>query len=116
MAEFKLLMPDGHGIIASCDDSGIVTFVVSAGVASPIRGTEMFDLMMRAYGENARAVRGVWRRGFQGRPSVNLDKVNELTAQGAPLQEALKATWTATRASRWGLTRVTILGSPEGTV
>jgi hypothetical protein len=115
MADFRLLLPDDQGIVATLDENGIITFVVLAGEGSPIRGTEMFDLMMRAFGEQVRGIRGVWRRGFEGRPSINLDKVNELTAEGIVLTEAIKKTWTATRAERWGFSRVTIQGDPEGT-
>jgi hypothetical protein len=114
MADFRLLLPDDQGLIATLDEQGIVTFVVVAGEGSPIRGTEMFDLMMRAYGDRVCGIRGVWRQGFEGRPSVNLDKVNELTAQGIDLHEAVKQAWTVTRAKRWGFYRVTVLGEPEG--
>jgi hypothetical protein len=38
---------------------------------------------------------------------VNLDKVNERTAAGVPLMEAVRETWTFTRAARWGFTRIT---------
>src|SRR5689334_8285211 len=88
--------------------------MVLAGEGCPIRGTEMFDLMMRCFGERVRGIRGVWRRGFGGRPSVNLHKVNELTAQGVALTEAITHAWTVTRAQRWGFTKVTLLGQPEG--
>jgi hypothetical protein len=74
----------------------------------------MFDLMMRSFGEQVRGIRGVWRQGFQGRPSINLDKVNELTARGMTLIDAIKETWTATRAERWGFVKITVLGDPEG--
>jgi hypothetical protein len=114
MADFRLLLPDDRGILASLDEQGILTFVVLAGEGSPIRGTEMFDLMMRAFGEQVRGIRGVWRRGFKGRASVNLDKVNQLTAEGMLLDEAIKYTWTATRAERWGFGRVILIGEPEG--
>jgi hypothetical protein len=114
MADFRLLLPDDRGIIGTLDERGILTFVVLAGEGSPIRGTEMFDLMMRGYGEKVQAIRGVWRRGFSGRPSINLDKVNELTAAGMALTDAIKETWTATRAQRWGFVKVTLQNHPEG--
>src|SRR5687767_7366752 len=115
MDEFRLLLPNDQGIVGSLDSNGQLSFVVMAGPESPIRGTEMFDLMMRAFGERVRGIFGVWRRGFQNRPSVNLDKVNELTAQGVSLSEAVTKTWTVSRAARWNFTRVTIVGNPEGT-
>src|SRR2546425_9328780 len=98
MADFRLLLPDDHGIIGTLDEQGMLTFVVLAGKGSPISGTEMFNLMMRAFGEKVRGIRGVWRRGYQGQASINLDKVNELTASGTPLEEAITEAWTVTRA------------------
>jgi hypothetical protein len=74
----------------------------------------MFDLMMRAFGDRVRAVRGVWRPGYQGRSSTNLDRVNELTGRGVPLAEAVAKTWTATRAARWGFQRVRVVEEPTG--
>lgn len=107
MVEFRLLLPDNvGGILGEVDDKGVLTFVVSAKAESPIRGTELFDLMLRAFGDRVRAVLGVWRRGFAGSPSVNLDRVNERTSAGVPLTDAVRQTWTCTRAARWGFTRV----------
>jgi hypothetical protein len=114
MADFRLLLPNGRGIMGAVDEDGVLSFVVVAGEGCPIRGTEMFDLMMRAIGGDVRAIAGVWRRGFGGRPSTNLDKVNELTASGLSLEDAACRTWTATRVARWGFTRLTVLGTPEG--
>src|SRR5260370_33809617 len=114
MPEFSLSLRDGHGIMGSVDEEGILSFVVVAGEASPMRGTEMFDLMLRAIGGEARAIAGVWRKGFQGQPSTNLDEVNMLTGSGVSLEEAVCQTWTATRAAHWGFTRVTVLGTPDG--
>jgi hypothetical protein len=114
MAESKLLLPDGHGTIATLDRQGFLEFVVFAGDESPIRGTEMFDLVIRSFGAAIRGIKGVWRTGFQGQASVNLDKGNELAAQGIPLDEAVLQAWTVTRAKRWGFSRVTVLGPPKG--
>ena len=114
MADFRLLLPDDRGIMGSLDERGVLSFVVLAGEGCPIRGTEMFNLMMRAFGPKVRAIAGVWRKGFGGQPSVNLDKVNELTAKGVSLEEAVKQAWTSTRAARLGFTKVTVQESPEG--
>jgi hypothetical protein len=115
MVEFRLLLPDNvGGILGEVDEKGILTFVVSAKAGSPIHGTELFDLMLRAFGDRVRAVLGVWRRGFEGTPSVNLDRVNERTAARVPLEEAVRETWTFTRAARWGFTRITRVDA-EGT-
>ena len=110
MAEFRLFLPDDvGGIIGSVDEKGVVTFVISAKPESPIRGTELFDLMLRAFGDRVRAVLGVWRRGFEGSPSVNLDKVNERTAAGTPLMNAVCETWTFARSARWGFSKITLV-------
>ena len=115
MAEFRLFLPDdAGGIIGSVDNAGVLTFIISVKTESPIRGTELFNLMMRAFGERVRAVLGVWRRGFEGSPSVNLDKVNERTSTGVSLIDVVRETWTYTRAARWGFTRIT-LARVEGT-
>jgi hypothetical protein len=92
----------GKGILGNLDGEGTVTFAIAAGEESPIRGTELFDNMMRYFGEEAKAIRGVWRAG------TNLDKVNELTAQGMPLEEAVQYAWTVTRARRLGFNKVTV--------
>lgn len=92
----------GKGILGYLDENGTVTFAIEAGEGSPIRGTELFDNMMLYFGDEAKAIRGVWRAG------TNLDKVNELTAQGMPLEEAVQQTWTVTRARRLGFDKVTL--------
>jgi hypothetical protein len=115
MDEFRLFLPnDIASIVGSVDEKGVLTFAIFAKTATPIRGTEMFDLMMRAFGHRVRAVAGVWRRGHEGSPSVNLDKVNERTGSGLSLEASIPQTWTFTRAARWGFTRVRLVHS-EGT-
>lgn len=118
MLEFRLLLPDNVGaILGEVDENGVLTFAIFAKAESPIRGTELFDLMLRAFGDRVRAVLGVWRRGFGGSRSVNLEKVNERTAAGASLTDAVRETWTFTRAARWGFTRITridVEGTPGG--
>ncbi len=93
----------GKGILGYLDENGTVTFAIEAGQGSPIRGTELFDNMMRFFGADAKAIRGVWRSG------TNLDKVNELTAQGMPLEEAVQRAWTVTRARRLGFNKVAVV-------
>jgi hypothetical protein len=114
MAEFKLLLPNGRGLMAAVDEDGVLSFVILAGEGFPIRGTEMFDLMMRAVGHEVRAIAGIWRKGLQAEPSTNLDEINRLTASGSPLEDAIGHTWTAKRAARWGFTEATVTGAPEG--
>jgi hypothetical protein len=114
-AEFRLFLPDDvGGILGSMDETGVLTFFISARPGSPLRGTELFEIMLRAFGGRVRAVQGVWRRGFEGSPSVNLDRVNERTAASVSLMDAVRQTWTYTRAARWGFTRIT-LTQVEGT-
>jgi hypothetical protein len=109
-----LLTPEGKGILGELDEHGVVTFAVEAGEGSSLRGTELFNCMMRHFGDGVRAVQGVWRKGPQGKPSTNIDKVNELTGAGVPLEEAILQAWTVTRAKKLGFTRVRLLGQPEG--
>jgi hypothetical protein len=68
--EFAWLTPEGKGILGHLDDDGVVTFVVEAGEGSSVRGTELFNRMMASFGDEVRAVRGVWRKGPSGRPST----------------------------------------------
>lgn len=116
MAEFRLFLPeDVGGILGSLDETGVLTFFIAVKPESPLRGTELFDLMLRAFGGRVRAVMGVWRRGFEGSPSVNLDRVNQRTGAGTSLMDAVRETWTYTRAARWGFTRIALValeGSP----
>jgi hypothetical protein len=112
--DFTCLTPEGKGILGHIDDTGVVTFAVEAGEGSSVRGTELFNLMMEAFGDEVRGIHGVWRKSSSGRPSVNIDKVNELTSAGLTLEEALLRCWTVTRAKKLGFTRVRVLGVPEG--
>ena len=99
-------------IYGEVDDSGVLEFVVHVLPGSPIRGTELFRRMMIAFGDDAVAIRGVWRKA--SRPSINIDKVNELTGAGMLLDEAVQLAWTVTRAKKWGFSRVRVLGLPVG--
>jgi hypothetical protein len=64
--------------------------------------------MMQHFSGNAKGVWGKWVSG------TNLEKVNELTAQGVPLEEAITRTWTANRAREFGFDNATIVGEPVG--
>jgi hypothetical protein len=112
--EFVLLTPEGKGIVADLDDAGVVTFAIEAGEGSSIRGTDMFDAMMQDFGAAVHAIKGVWRKGPSGRPSTNIDKVNELSGVGMALEEAITHAWTVTRARRLGFLKVRVLGAPVG--
>jgi hypothetical protein len=95
--------PAGKGILGYLDEDGTVTFAIEAGEGSPLRGTELFGNMMRYFGSAAKAIRGVWRSG------ANLAKVNELTAQGLPLEQAVQEAWTVTRARKWGFNKIKVV-------
>ncbi|MFO0969794.1 MAG: hypothetical protein U0793_29920 [Gemmataceae bacterium] len=114
MKEYWEAYPNGKGIYGVLDD-GVVAFFVAAGLGSPVRGTELFMNMMQFFGDEVKAVAGNWFIGHQGSPSINIDKVNELTKQGVVLEEAAKRTWTATRAKKLGfvaLSLVEVEGQP----
>jgi len=112
--EFTWLTPEGKGILGHLDDDGVVTFAVEAGKGSSVRGTELFNKMMEYFGARVRAIHGVWRKSPTGRPSTNIDKVNELTGAGLPLNEAILQAWTVTRARKLGFSKMGVLGTPEG--
>jgi hypothetical protein len=111
--DFELFTPEQKGIIAHLDQNGIVTFAVSAGPESSLRGTEMFNRMVDAFSDEISAIQGVWVKGPQGDPSINIDKVNELTAQGVPLEKAVLEAWTVTRARKRGFATVVILSAKQ---
>jgi hypothetical protein len=113
-SKFVWITPEGKGIIGSLDENGLLTFAVEAGPTSSIRGTELFDRMMRHFGHEVRTIQGVWRKGHHGRPSANIDKVNELTRQGVLLEDAILKAWTVTRAMKWGFNQVHVIGLTEG--
>jgi hypothetical protein len=106
--------PSGKAAISGeLDVFGVVTFAVYAATDSPIRGTELFLKMMNAFGDYAKAIEGVWRKGKL--PSINIDKVNELTGQGMLIEDAVLHAWTVTRARKVGFTKVSVAyqkGSP----
>ena len=69
--------------------------------------------MMNAFGSDATGIEGVWRKG--NGPSINIDKVNELTGKGLSIEDAVLQAWTVTRARKLGFTKVSIVnheGSP----
>ncbi len=114
--EFELLAtPEGNGIVAELDDFGVLSFVVKADAGSSVRGTEMFNRMMSFFGDEVRIIHGVWRKNpTTGDPSINIDKVNELTAQGVSLTDAILKAWTVTRAAKWSFTKTRVVRTPVG--
>ena len=112
--QFELLAPNGKGIYGELDDLGVVEFVILAGEGSWIRGTELFNRMMDHFGDHVIAIHGSWRKKPGGDISTNIDKVNELTSSGMPLENAVYHAWTATRARKRGFSSVSVIGVPEG--
>lgn len=106
---------EGKGIIGSMNDQGVVTFAIDAGPDSSIRGTVFFNAMMDFFGSDVAAIHGSWSKGAPDRVSTNIDKVNELTRAGVVLDEAVKHTWTTTRAMKRGFAKVRVIGIPERT-
>ena len=116
MMEFNYRHPSRKAaFLSELSDQGVATFAIRAQPDSPIRGTELFGLVMRAFGDDVRAIEGVWRKGKGTGPSINIDKVNELTAMGIPLIDAIGKTWTVTRAQKYGFANLAVtykLGAP----
>jgi hypothetical protein len=114
MMSFALITPEGKGILGNVDYNGVVTFAIDAGPDSSVRGTDLFNMMMDHFGSSALAIHGVWIRGATPGPSTNIDKINELTMSGMPLEKAVHHAWTVTRSKKRGFGRVSILNQPEG--
>jgi hypothetical protein len=110
---FELYTPEGKGIIGELTELGILTFAIEAGEGSSIRGTEMFNRMMQVFGNEVRAIHAVWRK-YSEAVSTNIDKVNELTAAGMPIADAISHAWTVTRAAKLGFLKAILLETPEG--
>jgi hypothetical protein len=69
----------------------------------------MIAKVLAAFGNRATAIQGNWTYG------VNLAKVNELTASGMSLEQAVTKTWTASRAAMFGFGKAAVQlaeGSP----
>ncbi len=70
--------------------------------------------MMDDFGADALAIHAVWIKNAADHPSTNIDKVNELTAAGTDLDEAILHTWTVTRAKKRGFSKAQVMKTPEG--
>jgi RHS repeat-associated protein len=96
-------------IYAELNKNGVIDFAIEAGEGASIRGGELFKAMMSHYGSNVKGIAGNWSYG------TNLAKVNELTASGMSLQNAISITWTGNQAAKYGFTSARIteaIGSP----
>ena len=120
-------MPDGYSLTVStadeleiCDaknpelgigavlQSGDVTFEIRtvdkiSGDRETVRGSVLFDMMMRQFGIRVLSITGIWYDG------TNLDDLNRLSGSGLNLQEAAAQTWTGRQAARHGFTAVKLL-------
>jgi hypothetical protein len=96
-----------NGIIGMLAKGGIVEFKINA-VGSSVGGHQMFSQMMNHFGENAKGVRGVWGNKEDAPTNLNLGRVNELTARGTPLKDAVTQAWTAKEAAKYGFTNAKI--------
>ncbi|QRK07789.1 hypothetical protein JQX13_48760 [Archangium violaceum] len=101
--DYEHIVPDGSGIAATIDNTGVVDVIVAAPKGSAIRGTELFRGMMKHFGKNVRAIRGNWRYGD------NLAEVNRLVGENVPLEIAVTKTWTARRAAEYGFIRAVVV-------
>jgi hypothetical protein len=105
--EYDESLGPGKGIFATIGEDGFVEFKIHTK-GTGVRGTELFRRMMQAFGGRVRGIWGMWPSG------TNLDKVNELTAQGIPLSEAVTRAWTAHRARDFGFGKAIIHEEPIG--
>jgi adenosylcobinamide amidohydrolase len=69
---------------------------------------------MLAFGDDAKVIEAVWRKNLD--PSSNIDRVNELTAAGMSLDEAIQQAWTVKQAMKAGFSNASVVGMPEGTI
>ena len=106
-ADFSRFPLENKGILGNLDKDGIVEFKINTE-GSGIRGTDLFKQMMEHFGGHAKGVKGKWVSG------TNLDKVNELTANGVPLEVAITKTWTANRARDAGFGNATLVKPATG--
>ena len=100
-------------IFGEVDDDGVLTFAIRVAEVSPIRGWEMFRRMMLAFGDEVKCIEAVWRKNLE--PSTNIDRVNELTATGMTLDDAIQQAWTVRQARIAGFSNASVVGMPEGT-
>lgn len=105
--EYYESLGPGKGIYATIGEDGFVEFKINTE-GTGVRGTDLFNRMMQAFGGRVRGIRGMWPGGS------NLKMVNELTAQGLSLTEAVTRTWTAHRARDFGFGKAMIHGEPIG--
>jgi hypothetical protein len=105
--EYYESLGPGKGIYATISEDGLIEFKINTE-GTGVRGTDLFNRMMQAFEGRVRGIWGMWPKG------TNLNTVNELTAQGIHLAEAVTRTWTAHRARDFGFEKAIIHGEPIG--
>ncbi|WP_431952849.1 hypothetical protein [Nocardia lijiangensis] len=99
--KYLLNHPDSDSAIhADISSTGVLTILMGRNPGSPVSGRQMFDTMMAHFGNRVTIIEGYWVYGD------NLKKVNELTAGGVRLRDAVGKAWTAQQAARHGFTEV----------
>jgi hypothetical protein len=106
--EYYESLGPGKGIYATIDRDGMIEFKINTEGAH-IRGTDLFNKIMQHFEDRVAGVWGMWPTG------ANLNRVNELTAQGIPLEVAVTRTWSANRARAFGFNKAFVIGEPVGT-
>jgi hypothetical protein len=81
--------------------SGLINHIITSRNSS-LSGRELFSKMMTHFGSEARGIYGVFVED-------NLLTINQLTAQGMPLERAINFNFTARMAAEYGFMRVRLL-------
>lgn len=76
-----------------------------------LRGENLFNKMMDFYGNDTKGIYGRWVNPEKSAKNKNLGRVNELTAAGMKLEDAVYKTWTADVAKTRGFTTVNVVDS-----
>lgn len=105
--EYYESLGPGKGIYGTISEDGFVEFKINTE-GTGVRGTDLFNRMMMVFEGRVRGIWGMWPKG------TNLNTVNELTAHGIALAEAVTRTWTAHRARDFGFGKAIIHGEPLG--
>jgi hypothetical protein len=105
VSEFYEDFPGFGGIYATLDEHGVMELVIRLEKSAPIKGHQLFSRAVENFASELKVIRGHWTW------SVNLERVNELTATGSSLENAVMLTWTARQAFSHGYTNTEVIGS-----
>ncbi|MFE9139715.1 hypothetical protein, partial [Streptomyces sp. NPDC007355] len=89
-----------------CSSDGFINGTIEAAKGSPVKGHQLFAETVKAFGDRAKGFEAGW---FQGSYGTNINMVNELTAAGIPLEEAVSQTWSARQAAKYGWTQASVM-------